>query len=262
MSRVAPAAALTVVAMTALFATLAAQSSDTEAMALGNRLYEDGSYADAVDVYEELVARGVRSGTLYYNLGNAYFKLGELGRTVLSYRRALSVEPGSGDTVNNLTVARDSTVDRFPAPEAGLLSSLSLPARRLLTRDQTAVGALVLWALLVLLVLAGPLVRDERVRARVRYGAFAVGGLTVLAVAVLVGHVFGDDMGRDTVVVQSEVDLRSGPGTQYVSEVTLHGGAEVTTIESRGAWTRLELPVGEVQGWVPERAVERVAVAD
>ena len=259
MSRVAPAAALTVVAMTALFATLAAQSSDTEAMALGNRLYEDGSYSDAVDVYEELVARGVRSGTLYYNLGNAYFKLGEMGRTILSYRRALGVEPGSGDTVNNLTLAREATVDRFPAPEAGLVSSLSLPARRLLTRDQTAVGALVLWVLLVLSVLAGPFVRDERVRARVRYGAFAAGGLTVLAVAVLAGHVFGDDMGRDTVVVQSEVDLRSGPGRQYVSEVTLHGGAEVTTIESRGAWTRLELPVGEVQGWVPEGAVERVA---
>ena len=39
-------------------------------------------------------------------------------------------------------------------------------------------------------------------------------------------------------------------------------GAEVTTIESRGAWTRLALPVGERQGWVPKRAVERVTIED
>ena len=261
-SRVPLAVALALAAMVALFPTIAAQSSNAEAMALGNGLYEAGSYSEAVEVYEELVARGVRSGALYYNLGNAYFKLGELGRAILNYRRALRVDPGDGDIESNLKLARDMTIDRLEPPEKGLVSSLSSPSRRLLTQDQTAVTALVFCAALVLLLLGAAFVRGATARRAVRNGAFVAGGLMLLSLAALAGHVLGVDDESDAVVVESEVDLKSGPGAQYVSEVTLHSGAEVTTIESRGAWTRLALPVGELQGWVTNRAVERVTIDD
>jgi tetratricopeptide (TPR) repeat protein len=261
MSRVVPAAALAFAATVALFPAVGAQSPDAEAMVLGNGLYEAGSYSEAVEVYEELVARGIRSGALYYNLGNAYFKLGELGPAVLNYRRALTLNPGDGDIEDNLKLARETTIDQLPAPETGLVNSLSSPTRRLLTQDQTAIAALVFSAALVLLVLGMPLVGDAARRA-VRYGVFVAGGLMLLSLAALGGHVFSGVGERGTVVVESEVDLKSGPGEQYASEVTLHSGAEVTTIESRGAWTRLALPVGERQGWVPKRAVERVTIED
>ncbi len=259
-SRVPLAAALAFVAILALFPAIAAQSPNADAMALGNGLYEAGSYSEAVEVYEELVARGVRNGALYYNLGNAYFKLGELGRAILNYRRASGADPGDGDMENNLNLARDMTVDGLEPPEKSFVASLSSPTRRLLTRDQTAVAALVFWAAMVLLLLGAPFARDAAALRAVRYGAFVASGLMVLSLAALAGHIFSGVGERATVVVESEVELRSGPGAQYLSEVTLHSGAEVTTIESRGAWTRLELPVGELQGWVPNRAVERVTI--
>ena len=55
------------------------------------------------------------------------------------------------------------------------------------------------------------------------------------------------------------MNVTSGPGEQYVTEFTLHSGAEVRLIERRDYWVRLALPGGQLQGWVPAEAVEAVA---
>jgi uncharacterized protein YgiM (DUF1202 family) len=83
----------------------------------------------------------------------------------------------------------------------------------------------------------------------------------VLAVAVLaLGSYLGAGLGEpNAVVVAPVVDVTSGPGGQYITAFTLHGGAEVSLLEMRGSWVRVALPGGEQQGWVPARAVEAVA---
>ena len=88
----------------------------------------------------------------------------------------------------------------------------------------------------------------------------AVGVAATLAVGVIFlgGRLALDDSDREAVIVAGAVDVVSGPGSQYVAEFTLHAGAEVSVIEERGNWTRLELPGGELQGWVEAGAVERV----
>ena len=59
-------------------------------------------------------------------------------------------------------------------------------------------------------------------------------------------------------MVVDELNVTSGPGTQYVTEFVLHDGAEVSMLEKRGNWVRLTLPGGETQGWVPANTVEAV----
>ena len=68
-------AALLLVACSA--APLAAQEAIFDE---GNRLYREGDFAGAVELHERILERGVESGELHYNLGNAWFRLGELGR--------------------------------------------------------------------------------------------------------------------------------------------------------------------------------------
>ena len=64
--------------------------------------------------------------------------------------------------------------------------------------------------------------------------------------------------GTEGIVVAEEVDVTSGPGSQYVTEFTLHSGAEVDLLESSGNWARLVAPGTDLEGWVPASAVEAV----
>ncbi|KJU84184.1 hypothetical protein MBAV_003620, partial [Candidatus Magnetobacterium bavaricum] len=63
--------------------------------------YAQGKYDSAIARYEGLLAAGVESGNLYYNLGNCYFKAGDIGRSILSYERAGRLIPHDPDLKAN-----------------------------------------------------------------------------------------------------------------------------------------------------------------
>ena len=83
------------------------RSSSAEALEL---------YRQSAKAYEDLLAQGVRNAKLYYNLGNAYYRLGDLGRAVLAYRRAQQYDPGDAQLQANLRSARSLRLNRIEEP--------------------------------------------------------------------------------------------------------------------------------------------------
>ena len=244
----------------ALQSVLLAQSSHTEVMAAANELYEGGRYSEAAEAYERLIVQGLRSGDLFYNLGNAYFKSGDLGRAILNYRRADRLDPRDQDIQANLDQARGQTVDQLGAGGDALVVRLVRFARSWLTLNEMAVAALVLWALLLGSLAAFMYLKPKGLRRSARYTSIGALALLVVCLFLLGGMSYTDSERSDAVVVGESVDVLSGPGAQYVTVFTLHAGAETSVIETRAGWARLGLPGGELQGWVPAAAVQRVGL--
>ena len=91
----------------------------TKAFVQAEILYQEGSFEEAARVYEEVSTLGFEDAVVYYNLGNAYFKAGHLGRAVLNYERALVLMPQDDDIITNLAYANEHV--------AGSVEPLSLP---------------------------------------------------------------------------------------------------------------------------------------
>src|SRR5207253_3820284 len=72
-----------------------------------NQEYAQGNFAEAISGYEALVGAGQWSANLFYDLGNAYFRVGDFGHAILNYERALALEPHHPETQANLRIARD-----------------------------------------------------------------------------------------------------------------------------------------------------------
>ena len=77
-------------------------AADVTAVDAANQLYTAGHYAEAIQLYEGQVARGVQDSALFFNLGNAYFQQGDLGRAVLNLERAAQLNPRDADIQINL----------------------------------------------------------------------------------------------------------------------------------------------------------------
>lgn len=236
-------------------AACAPQTTSGAQMAEANQLYEAGQFVEAAGAYQALVAAGVQDGTLYYNLGNAYFKASDLGHAILNYRRAQVLLPRDPDVAANLQLARTQTTDRLEAEDGGALVSF---VRRVLvewtTLDEVAAITLGLWVLLcVLLVVA---ILWPRGRQVLRYGITVVAVLLVLGM-LSVGIRVSEARSSPAVVVAQSVEAHSGPGADYLAEFTLHAGAEVRVLERRDDWVRITLP-GDLQGWVPDETVEEL----
>ena len=81
-----------------------------------NQLYDQEKFSEAKQEYEKLIASGEQTANLFYNLGNAFFRLGAPGLAALNYERALALDPDHPEAALNLRLLRDQTGARvFPA---------------------------------------------------------------------------------------------------------------------------------------------------
>jgi hypothetical protein len=178
----------------------------------------------------------------------------------LTYRRAQELAPRDPDIKANLALARAQAVDELePAVETGLLSRYGQTVRGWFTLNEVAMAALAGWILFVFLLILFISARSGSAwRRGLRYALTVAAVVLVVGVLSLGSALHLEQNRPEGVVIAAEVDVTSGPGAQYVTEFTLHSGAEVDLVEVRPNWVRLALPGGELEGWVPASAIEPV----
>jgi tetratricopeptide (TPR) repeat protein len=241
-------------------AAMPVEEAAADAMRTANGLYESGQFGQAAQVYEQLVDQGYVDTALFYNLGNAYYKQGDPGRAIINYRRAQRFAPRDRDIQANLALARAQTVDRVEVvDDGGLLSQLGQALQSWFVLDELAMAALIAWVLFMfLLILTGTARVGSRWRKGLQYSLAAMTVVLLVSVLALGSFLLIGSCESEGVIVASVVDVTSGPGAQYATALSLHNGAEVRLLETRGSWVRLALPDRRLGGWVPERAVEAV----
>ena len=75
--------------------------------------YDNKRYDEAIKVYEELVEEGFENSSLYFNLGNSYYRSGQVGRAIASYLAARQYNPRDPDIIANLNHAHKNTTDQL-----------------------------------------------------------------------------------------------------------------------------------------------------
>ncbi len=254
-----------VVSVFALGAEEAPSLSDAYSQSIGspaaifrraNELYEKGQLAVAANGYKYLIDQGIQNGHLHYNLGNTHFRLGELGKSIVEYERALQYMPRSQDIQHNLEFVRDLMVDEELKPKeyGGTVGFLLNLQRSLNLRESLILFAVVLWLTCIaysirILFPASHLVR--------RTGWLRVTMLIVLLFCSFsVGaKVYRAEMMDRGVVLASETEARIGPGKDYSGAFTLHEGTMVELELFRPSWVRVRLPNG-LTGWLQRKDLE------
>ena len=234
-----------------------AQDRDPGTPALHGRLfvegvsaYQAGDYAGAAERFEELVGSGVHNGKLYYNLGNAYLKGGDLGRAVLWYERAvLELGPADPELRFNLEYARNLVTDQVP--EVGvdwgrvLLFWRGRVPRSVLVGGAVGVNA-ALW-----LLLAGCRVWRRR---SLRRWAVACGGVLALLLLTLGYDAWATRQVAGGVILPAEVAVRSATSPEATELFRLHAGSVVRVDRQQSGYVRIRFGP-EAIGWVAQEQV-------
>ena len=218
-------------------------------------------------------ALGGGNGYLLYNIGNAYFRLGDVGRAVLHYREAQQYIPADPNLQQSLRHARSLRRDRIePTATGGVVRLLFFWHFTLPLRVRAAL-LLVAWNLLWLLALLPALAtlgeRSRRLRERlhtwpawqqvrrsVAAAVVAAGALVAVAMGGSVAVELVDSQAAGAVVVAPEVVARRGDGGAYEPsfESALHAGTELMVNERRDEWYHVTLADGR-RAWLPAHAV-------
>lgn len=221
-----------------------------ELVANGNRLYQEGDFAGAAARYEAVLEGGFESAVLHYNLGNAHYRMGDIGLSVLGYERALRLDPRHEDARANLALVNRQLRDRIePLPRFWLLVALEW-WRDLLPRPVLALLLALCYLVTGTAVVLRVLGRGARGRGLFARTAWSAGAATLLLGATLLVRETGLGSPTEAIVVAKEVRVLNAPSEESgLTLFALHEGTKVRIDDRAGEWAEIVLADGKV-GWL------------
>lgn len=237
-------------------------SADAQTMLeQGNEQYAAGNYTDAIETYLSIINEaeghiGKSYATVYYNLGNAYYKTGELAQSIIAYERALRLSPTDGDIQYNLAFVQSHITDNITDTQSFAISNWLKTVRNMLPEQVWMWMSVILFSLCLVGILLFMLSREIWLRKTAFHLAWIM-----LLVAILSGVNAGSLHRRDTkraeaVITQGIVNAKSSPDRSGTDLFTLHEGTKVYIKETLGEWCNIR--VGNNQGWIKVNHLERI----
>jgi tetratricopeptide (TPR) repeat protein len=241
----------------AVASCLSPLSSFAQTKVQADELYSQEEYEEAIEMYGKLV-EGKPSAEVYYNMGNAYYRLDSIARAILCYERALLLQPGDDDVRFNLQVARSKTVDKIAPEREMFFVTWYHSLVNFLSVDAWAYVALIALALTVAALLVYFFAYDDRLRRITFFMSIA------MLVLFLLGNLFAWQqqkllVGHDSAIVMEEsVVVKNIPSENGSDEFTIHAGTKVIiTDDTMSDWKQILLPDGR-EGWVRVGGMEKI----
>ncbi|TAK48050.1 MAG: tetratricopeptide repeat protein [Saprospiraceae bacterium] len=222
-----------------------------------NKAYENGDFAQAAKAYEALLSDGFESAGLHYNLGNACFRQGELGRAILQYEKALLLQPGDASILHNLEFARQRTVDKFEEVPDFFLRAWWHRLRNLAASGVWSFTGAFLWLAGFCALALWQLSRERRTRKASFFAGLALLLLSILPLSLALSRTAWEQHSGQAIISAGTASLRSAPDEAGTELYLLHEGTKLELLEKLGDWHKVQLPNGE-EGWLPDGAFEEI----
>jgi len=238
-----------------LFFCASAIAQNNELFNKGNELYNDGKYAEAVDSYSSILETEKHSAELYFNLGNAHYKLNNIAPSIFYFEKALQLKPNDEDIKNNLAYAKNMTIDAIDViPEVGF-SKFIKRITNSFSFDTWAKIAILFSIIYVLLVLAYYL---SYTTVKKRF-AFVVSVICLLLLSLsltLAFHKFKLDKNENPAIVfAQEAQIKTEPNLRSEEAFKLHEGTKVQVLDTINNWKKVKLSDGKV-GWILSKDIK------
>ena len=232
-------------------------AGEQELVVRGNKAYSAGAYTDAVNSYKKVIALGWESPELYYNLGNAFFKLNDLPNAVLWYERAQRLAPGNEDIDYNLKVANGKIADKIePLPEM-FYKRWYFSLVQLFSVD----GWAWIGVIFFLLALCSAMVYfAARVLIFRKIGFWS--SLATLALALFFflfawSGYRSIQSAREAIVFTPTITVKSSPDDKSTDLFVVHEGTKVRLLDNISGWYEIRIANGSV-GWLPASSLEQI----
>lgn len=214
-------------------------------------------YEEAILNYEKIIGDGrVRNPKLYYNLANAYLLNGDVGRAILNYRRAATLDKSDTNIQKNLAFARSRRVDTVAVrTEQRILQTLFFWHYDFSVRTKFMI-ACVCFAV----VCIGLTVMTWRGRSPSLVVTAAICGLlTICFLMSVVAETRARNNRVSGVITAETVVARQGDGRNYPESFKdpLHAGTEFDLLERRTGWLHVRLS-DDSDAWIPDNAAELI----
>lgn len=239
------------------FCALAKEIDPEALLKRGNEAYAKNQYGEAASAYQRVLDAGYQSAAVYFNLGNAHYKLAELPEAILNYEKALKLSPGDADIQLNLQLANLKITDRIEAVPEFFLTRwwkefvLFIPLSAL---SVFIVICAIAGFILLIVYLYLTKVWPKKMAFYSGVVLLSLGSL-FLVMAGVQSHYLNS--GQEGIVFSGAADVKSGPDDKQKTLFVIHEGTKVNIREQDDDWIKITLANGN-GGWIKLADIKKI----
>ena len=222
-----------------------------------NSAYNLGLYDSAVILYNEVIIANMESATLYYNLGNAYFKNNDLPNAILYYEKAKKLAPTDEEIIYNLNIANSMIVDKIERVPEMFYKHWWNYFYNMFNADTWTILSLSIWAIFIILLGFFILTKSRRSKKL----SFFLGILFLFGSLVSFGlasqKYYYTKENKEAIIFTPTITIKSSPTTNSVDLFVIHEGTKVKVIDKVDNWVKIKILDGSV-GWLPVESLEAI----
>ena len=225
---------------------LSAQINLESIFSQANELYNKGSYIEAINNYKEIIKNDFHSAELYYNLGNAYYRLDSIASSVYYYEKALQLNPNDREIIDNLALVNKTLVDEIDPITTPLIESILKSLSNIFYFETWGYISIFFSFLIVALFLSYYFANSSRIK-RLTFILLCISSILMLASLINGNKGYDNYVNNEYAIINSyETDLKTEPNFRSETLFMLHEGTKVQVIENYNNWIKVRLVNGQV----------------
>jgi len=225
---------------------LSAQINVENTFSQANELYNKGSYIEAINNYKEIIKNDFHSAELYYNLGNAYYRLDSIASSVYYYEKALQLNPNDRETIDNLELINKTLVDEIDPITTPLIESILNSISNIFYFETWGYISIFFSFLIVALFLSYYFANSSKVK-RATFVLLCISTIFMLASLINGNKEYNNYINNEYAIIYSyETDLKTEPNYRSETLFMLHEGTKIQVLENYNNWIKIRLVNGQV----------------
>jgi len=219
-----------------------------------NDFYTNGNYQMAIEGYKSILNSGFESAELYYNLGNAFYKLNNIPESNFFYEKARSILPDDEDVLINLSFAQNLRIDKIEKLPISQTQNLKINILKMFSEKGWSILLITLaWATCISLILY--LSINKSIQKRIFFSQSII--LLIMAIVILIINIEKKELNNEkfAIVFDKEVEVWSEPNRISELKFLLHEGTKVKQIDTIQDWVNIQLENGTL-GWIQSSTIK------
>ena len=240
-----------------MFIASASALNINEVMTKANEFYRSNDFVSAINEYEKLIGEGYQGTSLFYNLGNAYYRIGKIGYAILYYEKALKLSPSDDDVKHNLALANMGTIDKIETLPKFFLFDWWESFLAFLSLQGWIIFTLIVYFLL-LAAIAIYFFAAHIVQQRISFfSGLAILIVLIVSVSVVTIKLNRENKRLEAVLVENTVVVKLSPDEHGKDGFVIHEGLKILLEDEVDSWKKIRLPDGKV-GWIPSKYIRQI----